>query len=139
MDDSRQIVELEAVPDETTLVFRVRDREADEDHEAILVRPNGDVAAWLNYCQHLTHVRLDKGDGATMRNGEVICENHGAYFDSATGRCTHGPCEGAYLTSLEVSVTDGEVYLTDDDYAFVGTGPIERDDLDRSSTSNLEF
>ncbi len=138
MDDDR-ITDLEAVPDDTTHLFRLRDVETDEVREAILVRQNGDVAGWLNYCQHFTHIHLDKGSGAPMRNGEIVCENHGAYFESDTGLCTYGPCEGAYLPDVEVTVDDGEVYLADDDYEFVGPGPIEKDDLDRASKSNVEF
>ena len=146
-----RITALSAVPVDSTVCFRVTD-DADAVHEAILVRNDatatdgGDPAAtedavscWLNYCQHLTHIKLDKGSGAPMRNGELVCENHGAYFEADSGRCTFGPCEGAYLTALEVTVEDGDVYLTDDDYTFVGPGPIETDDLDRASRSNVEF
>ena len=101
---------------------------------------NGDsVAGWLNYCQHFTHITLDKGSGAEMRDGEVICTNHGAYFEADTGRCSFGPCEGAFLTEIDVCVEDGAVYLVDDDYTFVATGGIETDDADLGSTSNYEF
>ncbi|MFA9414923.1 Rieske (2Fe-2S) protein [Natrinema sp. HArc-T2] len=148
--DAGRITTLSNVPADSTVCFRVTD-ESDELQEAILVRTEpvatdgGDpvaedgVTCWLNYCQHLTHIKLDKGSGAPMRDGEVVCENHGAYFAADSGRCTFGPCEGAYLTSLETTVDDGDVYLTDDDYTFVGLGPLERDDLDRASSSNVEF
>lgn len=172
MDETRRIASLEAVSAETTVLFRVRAREAggvgdesrhvgddslrvepddgsddtgdDESNdvlEAIVLRDEEDdaVVAWLNYCQHLTHIPLDKGSGATMRDGEIICTNHGAYFESDTGLCTFGPCEGAYLTQVDVTATNGAVYLTDGAYEFVGLGGIETDDLDRTSTSNVEF
>lgn len=38
-----------------------------------------------------------------------------------------------------MTVEDGAVYLTDDRYAFVGTGPAEPGDRDLTSTSNVEF
>lgn len=145
-----RITALSDVPADSTLCFRVTD-ESDEIQEAILVRTESDaagggdpvpedgVSCWLNYCQHLTHINLDKGSGAPMRDGEIVCENHGAYFAADSGRCTFGPCEGAYLTGLEITVDTGDVYLTDEDYTFVGLGPIERDDLDRASSSNVEF
>lgn len=152
--ETGRITALSAVPDDSTFLFRVAD-ESGEEREAILVAgaameaaggessletdANEGVACWLNYCQHLTHINLDKGSGAPMRDGELVCANHGAYFEADSGRCTFGPCEGAYLTDLEVTVSDGEVYLTDEDYEFVGTGPLESDDLDRTSTSNVEF
>ncbi|WP_408959490.1 Rieske (2Fe-2S) protein [Natrinema sp. 74] len=158
--DAGRITALSEVPDDSTVCFRVTD-DAGEVREAILVRTDpaatdggestaetdggerpaetDHVACWLNYCQHLTHIKLDKGSGAPMRDGELVCANHGAYFEADSGECTFGPCEGAYLTELEVSVADGDVYLTDGSYEFVGTGPIEDDDFDRTSTSNVEF
>jgi len=74
-----------------------------------------------------------------MRDGEVICTNHGAYFEADSGQCTFGPCEGAFLTELELDVADGAIYLTDDEYRFVGTGAIETDAADLGSKSNYEF
>jgi nitrite reductase/ring-hydroxylating ferredoxin subunit len=152
--DAGRITALSDVPNDSTVCFRVTD-ESGEKREAILVT-NGvavtdggeraedttddeSVACWLNYCQHLTHIKLDKGSGAPMRDGELICANHGAYFEADSGHCTYGPCEGAYLTDLSVTVSEGDVYLTDEDYEFVGLGPIESDDLDRASSSNVEF
>ncbi|MDS0473699.1 Rieske 2Fe-2S domain-containing protein [Natrinema sp. 1APR25-10V2] len=149
--DAGRITALSEVPDDSTVCFRVTDGSG-EVQEAILVRtdpvetddgePTAEadgVACWLNYCQHFTHIKLDKGSGAPMRNGELVCANHGAYFEADSGECTFGPCEGAYLTELEVSVSDGDVYLTDGGYEVVGLGPIEGDDFDRTSTSNVEF
>lgn len=149
--DAGRITALADVPEDSTFLFRVADESGDE-LEAILVRTelvasdggertdaDDGIACWLNYCQHLTHIKLDKGSGAPMRDGELVCANHGAYFEADSGRCTFGPCEGAYLTDLEVTVSDGDVYLTDDDYEVVGTGPLETDDFDRTSTSNVEF
>lgn len=146
MADSR-IATVDEVPEDGSFLFIVRpvddegeDRGGDgENEEAILVRLEDGIAGWLNYCQHFTHIRLDKGSGAPVRNGEVVCANHGAMFEKDTGLCTYGPCEGAYLNSIEVDVRDGEVYLTDGDFEFVGPGPIERDPTDLSSRSNIEF
>ena len=139
MGSRDRIASLAEVPTDSTFVFRVRD--ADETREAIVVRneqKETELTAWLNYCQHLTHVKLDKGSGAELRDDELVCTNHGAYFESDTGRCTFGPCEGAYLESVDVTAEDGAVLLTDDDYEFVGVGPLADDD-DLSSTSNVEF
>jgi nitrite reductase/ring-hydroxylating ferredoxin subunit len=139
MDADRRITTVDEVPEETTFLFTVRDTETDEEQEAILVRTNGDIVAWLNYCQHFTHIKLDKGSGAPMRDGELICANHGAYFESDSGRCTFGPCEGAYLNGLDLTLDDGELYLAADGYEFVATGPLESDPADLSSKSNMEF
>lgn len=139
MSSASRITATDAVPDETTFLFRVRPTDGDEQKEAILVRGDDGIAGWLNYCQHFTHIKLDKGSGAEMRNGEVICTNHGAYFEADSGLCTFGPCEGAYLPELDIAVDDDAVYLVDDDYEFVGTGPTETDAADLGSKSNYEF
>jgi nitrite reductase/ring-hydroxylating ferredoxin subunit len=132
------IASVDEVPPDSTLLVTLRDGDGAE-REALLVRTGDGIRAWLNYCQHLTHIRLDKGSGAVLRDGEIVCTNHGAYFESDTGLCTFGPCEGAYLTRVSVAVADGTVLLTDDDYEFVRRGPIETDPVDLSSTSNVEF
>ena len=138
---SERIASVAELPVEGTFLFRVEPAEpgVDVEREAFLVRTDDGVAAWLNYCQHFTHVKLDKGGGAPIRDGEVLCTNHGAMFEIDTGLCTHGPCEGAYLNELDVRVEDGEVYLEDPEYAFVGLGPMEGEIGDLSSTSNVEF
>ncbi|MES3517604.1 MAG: Rieske 2Fe-2S domain-containing protein [Natronomonas sp.] len=136
MGSDDRIVAREAIPEDSTFVFRVSDD--GERKEAILVRLEEDVVGWLNYCQHFTHIKLDKGSGAEMRDGEIVCTNHGAYFESDTGRCSFGPCEGAYLNEIEVTTADGDVYLTDDDFELLGVGPLETDD-DLVSKSNFEF
>jgi nitrite reductase/ring-hydroxylating ferredoxin subunit len=140
-----RIASLAEVPADGTFLFRVEAVETGLEREAILVRTDepgaegGGVAARLNYCQHFTDVKLDKGGGAPIRDGEVLCTNHGAMFEVDTGLCTHGPCEGAYLNGLGVRVRDGDAYLDDPEYAYVGLGPEERAVGDLSSTSNVEF
>ncbi|ESP89919.1 Rieske (2Fe-2S) protein [Candidatus Halobonum tyrrellensis] len=159
MDPGRRITAVENVPADTTFLFTLRD-ESGETDEAVLTRvdtadgSDGDdgeddddgehtggdrIAGWINRCMHFTHIRLDKGSGAPKRAGELVCANHSAMFEGATGRCTHGPCEGAYLDGVDVTVRDGDVYLTDDGYEFVAAGGVERDPADLTSTSNVKF
>ncbi|WP_396610473.1 Rieske (2Fe-2S) protein [Haloferax sp. S1W] len=138
MSDLERICSVDDVPEDTTFLFRVAGDD-EEEQEAILVRTNGDICGWLNYCMHMTHIAIDKGSGATMRNGELICENHGAYFEADTGYCNFGPCEGAVLNDLDITVDGDHVFLSDDDYSFVGRGGTEKDPADRSSSSNVEF
>lgn len=133
------IARLSDLPEDGSYLFRVDPRDGEEVREAILLRTEKGVAGWLNYCQHFTDVRLDKGEGAPRRNGEIVCTNHGAMFEVDTGRCTYGPCEGAYLNGIDLRVEDGAVFLEDPDFAYVGPGPIPREPGDLSSTSNLEF
>jgi nitrite reductase/ring-hydroxylating ferredoxin subunit len=139
MATRRAVAPIEDVPDETTYLFTLRETESGEEREAILVRADGELRAWLNYCQHYTHIKIDKGSGAEMRGEELICENHGAYFESESGFCTFGPCEGAYLNEIEIAVENGTVFLSDEDYEFVREGAIEGDGTDLESKSNYKF
>jgi nitrite reductase/ring-hydroxylating ferredoxin subunit len=139
METGQRVTSVENVPSDTTFLFTVRDEESGEEDEAILTELDGAVTGWLNRCMHFRHIRLDKGSGAPKRNGELVCANHGALFEGDTGRCTHGPCEGAYLNPVDVEVSDGAVYLTDDEYEFVRDGGIESDPTDLTSKSNIEF
>lgn len=133
MSGEALLPEDDVVRDATELV-RLHDRPAGETVEAVLVRSDGGVRCWLNACRHFTDVPLDRGDGAAMRDGEIVCTEHGAMFDAGSGRCTHGPCEGAVLPEIAVSVEGGDVVLVDEDYRFVGRGP--RDDGDGEMPSS---
>lgn len=134
MADGR-ICEVGEVPEDGTLLFTVRD--GFDTEEVILVRVEDGVTAWKNYCMHWTDVRLDTGDGAEMRGGEVVCAKHGATFRPGDGVCTHGPCEGAVLEPVEVRVEDGDVFLADGDYEFEHLGP--SGDHDLSSRGRIDF
>jgi nitrite reductase/ring-hydroxylating ferredoxin subunit len=135
MDEDSRIAAVDEVPDDGTFLFTVRD--GFDLEEAILLDLADGVVALKNYCPHWTDVRLDSGSGATVRNGELVCEKHGATFEKATGDCTHGPCEGATIERLDVTVADGGVYLTDDDYDFEQRGPSGEHDL--SSRGRIGF
>jgi len=135
MDEGRRIAAVEEIPDDGSVLFTVRD--GFDTEEAILLTLADGVVALRNYCPHWTDVRLDSGSGATVRDGEVVCTKHGATFEKATGDCTYGPCEGASIAQIEVTVSDGSVFLTDDDYEFEGLGPDGERDL--SSRGRIGF
>jgi nitrite reductase/ring-hydroxylating ferredoxin subunit len=133
------IVEVSAVPEDSTLVFTMDHRESGETGEAILLSSEDDVTAWRNCCQHQRHVPLDPGDGAVLREGELVCTRHGATFGAEDGHCTYGPCAGASLETVEVSVEDGTVYLVDEDWSFQELGSAATDPSDRSTTNAPGF
>jgi VCBS repeat-containing protein len=127
MDATRRITSAADVVEDSTVLFTVRDADGTQ-QEALLVRTGDGIRAWMNHCQHWTDVRLDRGDGALVRAGELVCQKHGATFVAETGYCNFGPCEGAVLDAVEVEVTDGAVYLVDDEFEYHGLGPADRDD-----------
>jgi nitrite reductase/ring-hydroxylating ferredoxin subunit len=116
MDDERRIVETSEVPADGTV------RDDFDENEVVLVRLDDAVADLRNFCPLWTDVRLDSGSGAECRGGEIGCTRHGATFEADSGECTHGPCDGAVLEEIDVTVADGTVYLTDE-YEFEGLGP----------------
>ncbi|WP_435185047.1 Rieske (2Fe-2S) protein [Halobellus sp. EA9] len=136
MDADRRIAAAEDVAADETLVFTAK--RGFESTEGILTRlADGTVVAYTNYCPHWRDVRLDKGSGATVRNGELVCGKHGATFQKADGHCDFGPCEGAVLDTFEVTVENGDVYLTDDDWDAAEPGLSEERDL--SSGGRIDF
>jgi len=134
---SRRLVSVEEVPDDGTMVFTIADH--DTTQEIILTRVNGTVSAWENHCQHWTDTRLDRGDGALIREGDIVCRRHGATFDRDSGECTWGPCEGAYLDPLDLTVENGVVHLDEPGWAVEHQGPDEDDDTDLSSGGAIRF
>ena len=100
MASGERITDVAAVPEESTLLVTVEERESGEQREAMLIRADAEVNGWFNYCQHWRDVSLDTGDGAMVRDGEIVCSRHGATFESDDGECTFGPCEGAVLDEL---------------------------------------
>jgi nitrite reductase/ring-hydroxylating ferredoxin subunit len=127
MDEENRIAPAEDVPEDGSLLFTIRD--GFDREEAILLDLADDIVALKNYCPHWTDIRFDTGSGATIRDEELVCTKHGATFETESGFCTHGPCEGATVESVEVAVHDGAVYLTDDDYVFEHCGPSGAQDL----------
>jgi nitrite reductase/ring-hydroxylating ferredoxin subunit len=129
---AEHVVAREEIPEDSTYRFTARDVPADSEVEVLLVRTEGGVRAWLNYCQHWTDARLDTGSGA-IHDGELRCPKHGATFEPDTGFCDFGPCEGAYLNGLDTELREGEVYLTETGYEFLHEGGVERDPAERST------
>lgn len=53
-------------------------------HQALVYRRAGEVKAALSICTHL-------GGPLELRDGELVCQWHGARFDACSGACTRGP------------------------------------------------
>ncbi|MFC7096176.1 Rieske (2Fe-2S) protein [Halobaculum marinum] len=139
MTDGTRVAAVDDVPESGSYLFTASDPYG-EDKEMILVRcadPPG-VRAWVNVCPH-EYQRLDRGRGAAVRDGEIICPKHGSMFDSCSGECDNGEAAGTTLPSVEVAVADGAVFLVDDDYTFRHAGARDDGDDGPSSTSHIGF
>ncbi len=128
----------EDVPEDDTTVVTVETPEGDVD-ELLLTVVDGDLRGYVNRCQHWTDVRLDDGGGASMRNGEIVCEKHGAMFQLSDGLCTFGPCEGAHLPEVSVEVVDGAISLEEGYQVLYIGSKEENDELDLGSRGGDDF
>jgi nitrite reductase/ring-hydroxylating ferredoxin subunit len=142
VSDRTQLTSVETVYDEQSWLFTVRDRYGELD-EVILVpcetseegetdsqaQSKAPVEAWVNRCTHEAQ-RLDRGFGAAMRDGEIICPKHGSMFDACSGDCDNGEAAGTRLVSVDVAVEKGDVYLDDNAYEFAHEGGIEDGESD---------
>ena len=79
---------------------------------AFVVRYRGEVHGYLNRCAHVA-MELDwqvakffDPDGR-----DLLCSTHGAVYDTASGRCLGGPCNGAPLVKLRIAERDGRIYF----------------------------
>ncbi|MEZ3164230.1 Rieske 2Fe-2S domain-containing protein [Halorubrum sp. RMP-47] len=129
-------------------------REGDADREVFLVpcadepdweeaSPDQPVRAWINRCTHEDQRLHREGVGAVTRGGSVVCPKHGSAFDACEGSCDNGEAAGTTLRSVDVTVRDGAVFLTDDDLNYLREGLPDEDDGDGdegpSSSSHLTF
>ncbi|MDP6584497.1 MAG: Rieske 2Fe-2S domain-containing protein [Anaerolineales bacterium] len=84
---------------------------------AFVIRHGQISKAYINRCSHLM-LELDWEPGEVFDlDGEyLICANHGALYEPATGNCVGGPCNGVGLEPLTVVEITGNVYLEDPQY-----------------------
>lgn len=138
MDESTRIATIDDIPESGSYLFTAEDAFGTE-QEVILVRCEEEpgIKAWSNSCTHEDQ-RFDRGSGAAMRNGQIICPRHGSLFDSCSGTCDNGDAAGTKLPEIEITVADGAVFLTDDNYTYLHEGSSE-DDAGPSSTSHIGF
>lgn len=140
MDTRRELAAVETVHEEGSWLFTATDANGNEE-EVILVPCEDGVEAWVNSCTHEAQ-RLDRGRGAAMRDGEIVCPKHGSMFDACSGYCDNGEAADTTLVDVDVTVEGGTAYLDDPTYTFAHEGGMNAgDDGDEgpSSTSHLSF
>ena len=87
----------------------------DGDAESLLLYRDGDdVRAWLNICPHAGR-RLDWAPGQFLKSkdGLLVCAAHGASFELQRGECVAGPCRGALLRAVALTIRDGRIFVRD--------------------------
>ena len=80
-----------------------------------VVRQGAQVRGYVNHCPHAGHP-LNAGPHAFLASDlpVILCSSHGAVFEIETGLCVAGPCAGARLRAIALTVSHGYVMLADD-------------------------
>lgn len=95
--------ELEQLPQQQPVAY------ADEQlpAEVILIRSGRQVSAWLNICPHQGRpLNYAPNKFLQTPEGRLMCAAHGATFDMHTGECVGGPCLGASLRPVPVTIDE---------------------------------
>ncbi|MCC8362375.1 Rieske 2Fe-2S domain-containing protein [Lysobacter sp. A6] len=108
---SDTLLRIEQIPDGGFHELEAR-LDGDDAESLILYREGDAVRAFLNVCPHAGR-RLDWAPGRFLKdkNGHLICAVHGATFELVEGVCVAGPCRGAALRTIDVTVDDGVVRI----------------------------
>lgn len=81
---------------------------------AFVVRVGADVRGYVNRCPHAGHpLNLRPHKFLTPDGTLLLCSSHGALFEKQTGYCVAGPCTGASLRPVPLTVAAGYVMLAD--------------------------
>jgi len=76
--------------------------------EGFVVNHDGAYAAYVNVCAHAgTPLDLRANEFHSEDGRWLVCATHGAVYDPATGVCVEGPCPGARLPRLPLTL-DGD-------------------------------
>jgi nitrite reductase/ring-hydroxylating ferredoxin subunit len=90
---------------------KFRMRRGDFESEALLINFRGELFAYVNRCPHVG-ISLDWVDNQffTVDQRYLMCANHGAVFEPASGECIWGPCLGGALQKLAIEIEGEKVF-----------------------------
>ena len=91
---------------------KIRLRCGQQTIDGFVVNHQGRFYAYVNRCAHVgTPLDAWPNEFFTDDGRWLICATHGAVYEPHTGRCVEGPCPGAQLTPLTVSVRGEEIVV----------------------------
>ena len=80
----------------------------------VLVKKDGQVHAYLNWCPHLgIELNFMPDQFLDSDNAFLMCANHGALFEIDSGHCLSGPCSGDALMKVDVTIEGDQILLGD--------------------------
>jgi len=79
----------------------------------VVVRWDRKLYAYVNICPHQGSQLDWEADQFFDGNGShLVCGKHGSLFEVATGACIDGPCKGAALEMVRLTVIDGDICVS---------------------------
>jgi nitrite reductase/ring-hydroxylating ferredoxin subunit len=79
---------------------------------------DGAAYAFENCCPHRgTELDWQPGEVFDPEGLYLVCATHGALFEPDSGRCVAGPCKGAELAKVPLTLRDGYVVASCDGLA----------------------
>ncbi len=85
--------------------------EGRENFKVLLLRREGQVWAYVNYCPHFSLPLNYEPQTFVTLDGLVMCAHHTAFFQFEDGRCVDGPCVGDGLVALPCHVRGDRVHF----------------------------
>ncbi len=83
----------------------------DRSTEAFVIKKGGKHYAYLNLCRHwLVGLDFDDSEFFSEDKEWLVCKNHGALYEPATGFCAGGPCGGAGLYRVPLVEKKEDLY-----------------------------
>lgn len=77
-----------------------------------VVRRDNRLACFSNVCTHMQQPLNWAPNRFLNKSGEyIVCPAHGATYDSLSGECRGGPCNGRGLRSWPVRVDNGRIIV----------------------------
>ena len=78
----------------------------------MLFQHAGSIRAFLNVCPHQGQSLNWAPDQFLFTPDKLlVCAQHGATFELATGNCVDGPCRGAKLQAVNIRIEDRGIWL----------------------------
>jgi len=78
----------------------------------LVVKNLDQITVFFNECPHAGHNLNMMTDDIVSPDGKhIMCTAHGAVFETHTGKCTAGPCTGAYLEKVNFTLKDDQIWL----------------------------
>ncbi len=86
-----------------------------EARDIFVVRDGDQIYGYVNSCPHRGTPLDWQGDRfISDENGLIMCATHGAQFEWADGTCVSGPCAGASLEAVAVTVDENGWVVLDE-------------------------